>query len=599
MDAKPDTQSQKTRSAAKKRLCFATFGVSKAFWVFVPGLRPLTDHRIVMMMKSELEAAIAQVCKDLFDVDARPNLTRPDEQFGDYATNIVLQLAGRLNKKPRELAEQLAPELQKKLSDHVSEVSIAGPGFINLRLSDARLLAAMGYRASSTLKSEEIVLEFGDPNPFKEMHLGHLYTAIVGDTIARLFEAKGAQVHRVSYHGDVGLHVAKAVWGMRTWQTKENRDVTSIRSEERASFLSTIYAYGASEYEKSQASKDEIQEVNEHIYRADDPEINKLYRLGKEWSFTYFDEIFDELGIHFERRYLESESSQEGLKFVQDSVGRVFEKSDGAVIYRGEKAGLHTRVFVNSRGLPTYEAKDLGLAELKKRDYPTADRSIIITAHEQSEYFKVMLAALREIDAELADKTTHLSHGFLSLTTGKMSSRTGRVYSALSLMRKVEEIAKQAYPDSGMQDEVYKAALKYTFLKNRIGGDIVFDVKESVSLQGNSGPYLQYAHARARSVLAKATLKQQSSNDLEKGERTLARKITEYPEVVQLAINELMPHHIATYLYELAQTFNTFYEHNRVIDDPREAIRLQLVKQYANTLKDGLELLGIHAPDRM
>jgi arginyl-tRNA synthetase len=250
--------------------------------------------------------------------------------------------------------------------------------------------------------------------------------------------------------------------------------------------------------------------------------------------------------------------------------------------------------------LPTYEAKDLGLAELKAQDFPKAARSIIITAHEQAEYFKVMLAALAEIDKPTAEKTTHLSNGFLSLSSGKMSSREGNVYAAMDLLLEVKAAVHKQYPDSPVRKDVTFAAVKYAFLKHRLGSDIVYDIDESISLEGNSGPYLQYAHARACSILAKAGEKPApAGGELEAGERSLARKIGEYPEAVQKSLDELMPHHICTYLYELAQTFNRFYEASRIIGDEREAARLQLVEAYRQALAGGLSLLNIAAPERM
>lgn len=556
-------------------------------------------------MKDELEKQVAAVCKELFDTEVSIELTRPEERFGDYATNIALQLAPRLGKNPREIGEALAVKLRESLAGQVKEISIVDPGFLNFKLEDRQLLADLAGQPRQKSAGREILIEFGDPNPFKAMHLGHLYSAIAGDAIARLFEVSGATVRRASYHGDVGMHAAKAVWQLRNLQRErqaKGEDISSTPAAERAGFLNQAYAAGAKEYEANTTARSEIQDVNEHIYRRDDDEINALCELGKKWSFEIFDEIFDELGIHYQKRYLESDSSATGLKFVRQNVGKVFEESDGAVVFRGEKAGLHTRVFINSRGLPTYEAKDLGLAEMKQQDFPEADESVIITAHEQTEYFKVMLAALRQIDPKIADKTRHMAHGFLSLTTGKMSSRTGKVYPAADLLTAVHEAVKRLYAESDGQTrtETYLAAVKYTFLKSRVGSDIIFDIEESVTLEGNSGPYLQYAHARARSVLRKAgSAKAEQPADLEPDERSLARKLSEYPETVDRAVDELMPHHICTYLYELAQTFNRFYEHNRVIGDPRQAQRLYLVGRYTEILKTGLGLLGIAAPEKM
>ncbi len=542
-------------------------------------------------MKTEIEQAIAGACKDLFAVDVPVALTRPDEQFGDYATNVALQLAQELNKNPRDIADQIAKNLQSQGGKVVKSVQVAGQGFINITLNDEALWKLASHDIAKTLSGQEILVEFGDPNPFKEMHIGHLYSYIVGDAISSLLEAAGAKVERLSYHGDVGLHVAKAIWGMQQSGVEPDKVIQNV---------GLYYQKGAAAYEGDAAAKANIDKINEHIYKKDDDAINQLYDWGKQESFREFDAVIGDLGITTDKRYLESESAQTGMDFVKKHQGKVFKDSDGAVVYEGEKVGLHTRVFITGKELPTYETKDLGLAELKNSDFPKASRSIIITAHEQSEYFKVMLAALKEIDEELAKKTAHLAHGFLSLSTGKMSSRKGDVFTATRLMVDVEGELEKKYPDSPQGTDL--AAIKYGFLKHRLGSDIVYDVEESVSLQGNSGPYLQYAHARARSILRKPKKRLALSpqpSALDEAERNLLRKIGEYAEVVDKAVDELMSHHTCTYLYELAQVFNRFYEKNRVIGDEREAVRTKLVQAYADTLKNGLELLNISAPEKM
>jgi arginyl-tRNA synthetase len=537
----------------------------------------------------ELKQAIKEAAKRLFDTEIEPELSRPDEKFGDYASNAALQLAKQAAKTPNEIAQKLVTELQN--SPGVKEVTIAGPGFINFKLTDEALekaaLSANGL--PKLLAGQEILAEFGDPNPFKEMHIGHLYSYIVGDSISKLLEASGASVRRLSYHGDVGLHVAKAIWAMQ-------KDAPNSKDE-----LGAYYAHGSQAYETDDTAKAEIDEINQHIYSQDDQAINKLHQAGSKLSFDGFDKILNLLSISTDKRYLESQTTGLGRQLVEENTGKVFQKSQGAIIFDGEKVGLHTRVFITSKGLPTYEAKDLGLVTLKHKDYPHAVRSIVITANEQSEYFKVMLAALSEINPDLAKKTTHLSHGFLSLSTGKMSSRGGNVYAAMELLLEVKDAVHQQYPDSPARKDITFAAVKYAFLKHRLGSDIIFDIKESISLEGSSGPYLQYAHARASSILAKAHLRGSASEkaEFDSNERSLARKIGEYPEVVQKALSELMPHHVANYLYELAQQFNRFYETSRIIGDERQAVRLQLVKAYQAVLRSGLGILSIQAPEKM
>jgi arginyl-tRNA synthetase len=547
----------------------------------------------------ELKQAVKDAARKLFDVDIEPELTRPDEKFGDYATNAALQLAKKAAASPRQIADKLAAELNGLPG--FEKPTIAGSGFINFKLTDDALkqAAAKATELAKPLEGQEILVEFGDPNPFKEMHIGHLYSYIVGDSICRLLEASGASVKRLSYHGDVGLHVAKAVYGLKTLYEDQGGETIELEN-----FLGKAYAYGAEKYDSDDTAKDEIDKINAQIYDHSDPAVDKLHQQGSELSFEYFDKILDLFSISTDRRYLESQTIEPGVKAVKDNLGRVFKESQGAVVYDGEKAGLHTRVFITSKDLPTYEAKDLGLTQLKDKDFPDAARSIIITANEQTEYFKVMLAALAEINPDTAKKTTHLSHGFLSLSTGKMSSRTGKVYPAMKLLLEVKDAVHKLYPESKVQKEVTFGAVKYSFLKHRLGSDIVLDVDESISLDGQSGPYLQYAHARACSLIEKTKVigikdARLYNYQYSGTERSLARKISEYPEVVSKSCEELLPSHICTYLYELAQAFNRFYEDNRVIGSDREIDRIGLVGEYVAVLRQGLGLLGIEAPERM
>jgi arginyl-tRNA synthetase len=347
--------------------------------------------------------------------------------------------------------------------------------------------------------------------------------------------------------------------------------------------------------------------MNKRVYRLHaeqdhDSPFARIYWTTRQWSYDYFRELYKQLEVvAFDRYIPESEVTPLGVQTVETQLLHgVYERSAGAVIFNGEKYGLHARVFINSEGLPTYEAKDVGLSLTKWRDYHF-DKSVIITANEQEQYMQVVVASIKQFAPEPAERTVHLTHGMVKLQGGvKMSSRKGSVVTALEIL----DAARTAGAETGTNpaEETILAAVKYAFAKNRIGGDIIYDPKESIVLEGNSGPYLQYAHARARSVLGRAEGAHIGSipeTTFESDERNLLRKVSEYAEVVAKATNELAPHYICTYLYELAQKFNAFYEHNRVMGSDRQAIRLWLVEHYADTLKQGLALLGIAAPDRM
>jgi len=560
---------------------------------------------------------MAAAVQALFDVPVEVVLTRPEEQFGDYATNVALQLGKPVGKNPREIAEALAVKLRETLAEQVSDVSVAGPGFLNLKLADAALITAAGATPAQSLAGQIIVAEYSDPNPFKVLHAGHLYTSVVGDAIANLLEQAGAEVHRVNFGGDVGLHVGKTMWAVLRELGGENPDkLADIAEDERSEWMAKAYIAGTRAYEDDEQAQAEIVSLNKRVYELHNQNDHEspfahIYWTCRDWSYQYFDAFYARIGSHFEKYYPESETAPLGLQTVREHVGDVYQESQGAIVFDGEKYGLHTRVFINSEDLPTYEAKDVGLIMKKWADY-SFDRSVVITGNDIVEYMKVVLKSIEQFKPELAQRTTHLTHGIVKLSGGtKMSSRKGNILRAVDVLEAAAAANKTL---SGQDNELtVLGAVKYAFLKNRMGGDIIYDPAESVSLEGNSGPYLQYAHARAQSILRKVTaghpdqsggtsygiLKLIQDDGLEAGERSLVRKLSEFSEVVDKAVAELMPHYIATYLYELAQTFNRFYEGNRVIGDKRQALRLQLVGQYASLLKNGLELLGITAPDKM
>jgi arginyl-tRNA synthetase len=561
-------------------------------------------------MKEEIATAISDIATHLYGrnitAGIKIELTRPDEQFGDYATNMALQLAKPVGKSPREIAETIASELRVQAAHHVRDVAVAGPGFINLTLTDGALERQAIRQPAQIFAGQTVVTEYSDPNPFKVLHAGHLYTSIVGHTISSLIELAGGTVHRVNFGGDVGLHVGRTMWAILQELGGERPEkLAAIPENGRSEWMAQCYVTGTQAYEENEAAKNEIINLNKRVYQlfADNDHISsfaQIYWTCRQWSYDYFNAFYERIGTPFERYYPESETAPLGLSTVREQLQKgVYKQSDGAVVFEGEPYGLHTRVFINSNGLPTYEAKDVGLSLHKWQDYHY-DRSIIITGNDIIEYMKVVLKSIEQFQPELARRTVHLTHGNVKLAGGiKMSSRKGNFLRAMDVLEVANVANTQA---NGAEDErAALGAVKYSFLKRHIGPDIIFDPKDSVSLEGNSGPYLQYAHARARSVLVKAGAAEGNAllTDLQSGERTLLRKLSEYSEILDRAVAELMPHHVCTYLYELAQTFNRFYEQNLVVGDPREAVRVRLVRQYADTLKTGLTLLGIEAPDRM
>jgi arginyl-tRNA synthetase len=617
-------------------------------------------------IKSQLEQTIKELYHLDFDVDLTP---APENIPADYSTNAPLRLARDLHKAPMAIAEELKGKFDN------AEVST--PGFLNFTIASSELAKKINeldqdfsaHVSSGEYAGKTVICEFSDPNPFKVLHVGHLYTSIVGDSISRLFENGGAKVIRANFGGDVGLHVAKTMYVLR------QKPIDKLTIED----IAKCYVEGTAAYEDNEKAHQEITELNKEIYRinaegigrervTEEPQktfakqnfgereepaeptqastigssnnLAELYWKGRELSYDYFKAFYTKIGVEFDKFYPESTVADLGLTKVKEQLKNgVYEYSDGAVIFNGDKYGLHTRVFINKEGVPTYETKDVGLIFTKWQDYHF-DKSIVITGNEQLDYMKVVLKSVEQYAPELVEKTTHLTHGLVKLPGNvKMSSRKGNFLKAVDVLDMVRDALKEEHDSE--DETVSLAATKYAFLKYKMGGNIVFDPKESVKMTGNSGPYLLYSCVRAKKILSKvhsarvadddAILKdisfaqdegletvsregddpsevreprndgreQTRSKNLHSSERDLIKKILEYRTVLDEAGSEMAPHKVANYLSELAQTFSRFYENCEVIGSNQEPERIKLVEQYLATMTHGLNILGINIPEEM
>ena len=540
--------------------------------------------------------ALQRIVDELYQRQVDVQLTRPDPKFGDFATNVALQLAKPLGKNSREIAEAIAAKL--RADERFSEVSVAGPGFINVKLSDQAVLESLKVRPATKRAGKTAVIETNCPNPFKAMHIGHALNAITADTMANLLAVDGAQVHRVSYHGDVGTHVGKSMWAILREIDGDASKLDEIPADQRNQFMSRMYVEGAQAAKESPEAKAEIDELAKQSFVLDDPLYKKVYETCKQWSFDEIDANVARLGnVPIERRYVESETEEPGKKLIKEKTPEVFTKSDGAYVFKGSQYGAFDNVFIGSHGNGLYGAHDMGLIQLKYQDYPNLDLSITVNGEEQAAYFRGVIAASELAIPALKGKLFNYATGLVKLTTGKMSSRTGEVVT----IDWIFDEFKKAIAARGSQptDEVVAGALRYQFLKVKVGSDVVFDVNDAVSLTGNTGSYLQYAHARARGILAKSEQAVAFPKELFDEDRALVRKLSEYTEAVNRATESLEPHHICTYLFELAQEFNRYYEKNQVVGSDKEAHRVDIVAVYADILKAGLTILGIAAPERL
>lgn len=522
-------------------------------------------------MKERIEQAI----REALGSDAPFVVERPRSmEHGDYATNAAL------------VAKVDAQELADKLSiDGVERIVVVGK-FINFFLS-REALVPKPQTIPQLYSGKRVMVEYTQPNPFKEFHIGHLMSNAIGEAIAHVVGAAGAEVTRANYQGDVGVHVAKAIWA------KQQKPELS---------WGEAYVYGNSEYE---AHKEEIDSLNKVIYEKSDAEVNKLYDQGRAESLAHFEEIYKKLGTKFDYYFFESETGPKGLSLVQAHPD-VFTQSEGATVFKGEDYGLHTRVFINSKGLPTYEAKELGLAELKQ-EKGVYDLSLTVTANEIRDFYAVVRKAAERIFPSLEGRMVARFHGFLKLTTGKMSSRLGNVITGESLIADMTAAAREKMQGRDVKDaqtiaeQIAVGAIKYAVLKQGSGRDIVFDPDKSLSLEGDSGPYLQYARVRALSLVAAAKEAgiEPGRDDMPGDASALERVLIHYPSVVERAAKELEPHYITTYLTELAGAFNSWYANNKVIGGTSPHYGVWLAYATIKTLSDGLKVLGIPTPEEM
>lgn len=558
----------------------------------------------------------------------------PTDNFihGDLTTNIAMVIAQSEKTNPQILAKELIEKIKKneKIMNLLEKVEMAGVGYINFYFKEKLLIENLNeilnkkenYGRGDLYKDKKIMIEFGHPNPFKIMHIGHLRNFAIGESLVRLFEFQGAEVIRTNYQGDVGMHIAKCLWGILKSNKEQNTKISEIEKKSingRIEFLGNCYVLGAKAFEESEENKKEIQEINRLIYSKENNEITALWQLGVKWSLDKFHEMYQRLNTHFDREYMESETLEIAEKKIAEAIRKkILIESKGAIVFIGKNCNLDTRVFLNSQKLPTYEGKELGLAEMEFTDFGKLDLCIHNVAVEQISFFKVTFKVEELLDPDkFKGKQYHNAYEFVGLKTGKMSSRKGQIVTAESILdeahEKIKKIVKQnnSNLNENEVDKIAVSAIKYGYLRMSPFKYLAFDLEASVSFSGDSGPYLQYTYARCQSVLRKVnsdknySLKASVLNGviLSEKERLLLRKLYQFTDILTLSVKKYSPSYLVTYLNELAQAFNSFYNESIIIGAKEgkevENFRLNLTASIAQIIKSGLNLLGIQTVEKM
>ena len=565
---------------------------------------------------------IAQVLKKELKLKEVSLEVPPDSKLGDFAFACFV-LAKEKQKNPVEIAKELAETL--KPDDYIKEIKATGP-YLNFFINKAKLAENTikeiakkkeKYGFSDVGKKEVVVIEYPAPNTNKPLHLGHMRNMALGVSMANILESQGCKVKRVNLNNDRGIHVCKSLLAYQKWG-----DGKTPESEKRKPdhFVGDYYVMFCQKAKENPKLEEEAQEMLQK-WEAGDKEVRSLWKKMNAWAFNGFKDTYKHFGLpKFDKEYFESDTYQEGKEIVLQGVeeGIFKEREDGAVVVNLEKQGLGEKVLIRADGTSVYVTQDLYLAQLKHKDFGF-DKSIYVVATEQNYHFKVLFTLLKKLKYKWAGGCYHFAYGMVLLPEGKMKSREGVVVDADDLILEMEDLAREeiAKRHEDIEEEtihergtmVGLGAIKFYLLKIDAIKDMTFLPEESISFEGDTGPYLQYTHARACSVLRKAKEKKLKPDiKVDYGllsnpsEIALIQALSEFPDKTKDACVNLRPHIIAQYLLALGRAFNEFYHACHCLKEENKDLakaRLLLIDSARQVIKNGLNLLGIHAPEEM
>lgn len=576
---------------------------------------------------------IYDVQVDSFEFQA----TRKD--FEGDITLVVFPILRFVKGNPVAIGEQIGNYLVEQLPQ-IEKFNVV-QGFLNLLLSDAYYLDYFNevtdfetYGVQEQSK-ETIIVEYSSPNTNKPLHLGHIRNNLLGYSVAEILKAAGHPVHKTQIINDRGIHICKS---MLAWQ-RYGEGVTPESTQTKGDHLvgdyyvkfdqvykeeiAELMAAGKTEEEAKQEAP-VILEAQEMLrkWEAGDEEVVALWKKMNAWVYDGFDATYKALGVDFDSLYYESDTYLLGKDIVDAGLekGVFFTKEDGSVWCDLTEEGLDEKLVLRGDGTAVYITQDLGTAVQRVERIPNTKGMIYTVGNEQDYHFKVLFLILKKLGYEWADKLYHLSYGMVDLPSGRMKSREGTVVDADDLIVEMAQAAKEISDELGKLDglteeeknELYHTigmgALKYFILKVDPRRRIVFDPKESVDFQGNTGPFVQYTYARIQSIVRRATEEGLTSDydatsiNLHEKEKELLKAMQEFPAVIQQAAQQYSPALIANYTYDLVREFNSFYQNVSILGADKEdekIFRVQLAKAVGQMIKTAFSLLGIQVPNRM
>ncbi len=593
----------------------------------------------MITLKQQIEATVTECIQSVFsNIDAIPlevQLTKKEFE-GDF-TVVLFPLVKALKLAPAQIGEQLGALLLEKSSLFKSYNIVSG--FLNLTLQERAFTETFSHIfADSNFGSHPIsseggaIVEFSSPNTNKPLHLGHIRNILLGFSVSRILEAAGKKVHKTQIINDRGIHICKS---MLAWQRFGNGETAQTAQMKGDHFVGKYYVQFNIAYEEeikaleaNGLTKDEAKkqapiflEAQDMLrkWEAGDAEVVSLWKTMNQWVYEGFETTYRDLEVDFDSYYYESETYLLGKSVVTLGLEKgVFEQDpDGSVWIDLTADGLDRKIVLRADGTAVYMTQDIGTAIQRMKDQPGMDQMIFTVGNEQDYHFKVLFLILKKLGFSWANQLHHLSYGMVDLPTGKMKSREGIVVDADDLIAEVIDTATAISQELGKLDgysEEEKSALyrtiglgamKYFLLKIDPKKKITYNPKESVDFNGNTGPFIQYAHARIQSILRKAgsiptTLAVVSTLDAKEIE--LIKVLEDFPAVVKVAAAELSPALIANYAFDLVKAYNSFYQSVSILgesDENTRTFRVQLSAKTAEVIKKALYLLGIQSPERM
>ncbi|MBQ1835776.1 MAG: arginine--tRNA ligase [Paludibacteraceae bacterium] len=596
-----------------------------------------------MELEQSIAKATAQAVKSLYgiDVDAdKIQIQKTKKEFQGDVTVVTFAFSKAAHKSPDAIGQEIG-EYLKNNAKEVSDFNVI-KGFLNISVAKTQWIDTLNKINKDDnfgIKSVEdnaplVMIEYSSPNTNKPLHLGHVRNNLLGYSLSKIMTANGNKVVKTNIVNDRGIHICKSMLAWQKWGENITPEAAGKKGDHLVGDFYVLFdkkykeqvnelmAKGESE-EEAKKNAPLIKEAQEMLrkWEAGDKEVRELWSMMNQWVYQGFDESYKRLGVAFDKIYYESDTYLVGKQKVEEGLakGEFYKREDGSVWANLEKDGLDEKLLLRSDGTSVYMTQDIGTATLRFKEFPI-DQMIYVVGNEQNYHFQVLSILLDRLGFKWGKSLVHFSYGMVELPNGKMKSREGTVVDADDLMDDMIATAKEMGKDRETEgateaelNEIARivglGALKYFILKVDPKKNMLFNPQESIDFNGNTGPFIQYTHARIKSVLRKAAaegiaLPEQLDNSIETNEKEtqLIQLLASYPNVVAQAGQEFSPSVIANYAYELSKEFNQFYHDYSFLKEENPVIkqmRLVLAANVAKTIKSAMSLLGIEVPERM